>query len=232
MALGAFFHDVGELKYPAETLLRKGMMAQGELKTFLRTHPKYGVEITEKIPNFPYEAIDIIRQHHERLNGSGQPSGKKESQISKFAKIVMVVDLYDELCHHPDPNKSLTPSEALSYLYVKCKQTLWKDAIVSLIKQLGVYPPGSLVQLSNQKIGIVTSVNFDNRLRPIILVYDEHACTDEPIVLNLAEEEDSLTIVESIRPGDLAPNIRECLNPRRMISYFPSNSPIEEAVMQ
>lgn len=232
LALGAFFHDVGELKYPAETLLRKGIMGPGELKTFLRTHPQYGVEIMEKIPNFPYEAIDVIHQHHERLNGSGQPSGKKDAQISTFAKIVMVVDLYDELCHHPDPARSLTPSEALSYLYVKCRQTLWQDAIVSLVKQLGVYPPGSLVQLSNQKTGLVTSVNLGNRLRPIILVYDKHASTEEPIVLNMAEEDDSLTIVEAVRPGDLAPQIRECLNPRRMISYFPSNTPEEVCVDQ
>ena len=232
LALGAFFHDVGELKYPVETLLRKRVMGQGELKTFLATHPQYGVEIVEKIPNFPYEAVEVIHQHHERLNGSGQPSGKKDAQISTFAKIVMVVDLYDELCHHPDPAQSLTPSEALSYLYVKCRQTLWQDAIVSLVKQLGVYPPGSLVQLSDQKIGIVTSVNLENRLRPIILVYDEQASTEEPIVLNLAEEEDSLTIVEAIRPGDLAPQIRECLNPRRMISYFPSNTPVEACVAQ
>ncbi len=232
LALGAFFHDVGELKYPAETLLRKGIMGPVELKTFLHTHPQYGVEIMEKIPNFPYEAIEVIHQHHERLNGSGQPSGKKDAQISTFAKIVMVVDLYDELCHHPDPARSLTPSEALSYLYVKCRQTLWQDAIVSLVKQLGVYPPGSLVQLSNQKTGLVTSVNLGNRLRPIILVYDKHASTEEPIVLNLAEEDDSLTIVEAVRPGDLAPQIRECLNPRRMISYFPSNTPEEVCVDQ
>ena len=232
LALGAFFHDVGELKYPAETLLRKGTMGQGELKAFLRTHPQYGVEMVEKIPNFPNEAVEVIYQHHERLNGTGQPSGKKDAEISTFAKIVMVVDLYDELCHHPDPARSLIPSEALSYLYVKCRQTLWNDAIVSLVKQLGVYPPGSLVHLSNQKTGIVTSVNFDNRLRPIVLVYDEHASTETPIVLNLAEEDDSLTIVEAIRPGDLAPQIRECLNPRRMISYFPSNTPVEACVSQ
>ena len=232
LALGAFFHDVGELKYPTEMLLRKGVMGPGELKTFLRTHTQYGVETMEKIPNFPYEAVDVIHQHHERLNGSGQPSGKKDAQISTFAKIVMVVDLYDELCHHPDPARSLTPSEALSYLYVKCRQTLWQDAVVSLVKQLGVYPPGSLVQLSNQKTGIVTSVKLENRLRPIILVYDEHASTEEPIVLNLAEEEDSLTIMEALHPCDLAPKIRECLNPRRMISYFPSNTPVESCIAQ
>ena len=230
LALGAMFHDVGELKFPAEQLLRKGAMSPSELKGFLSSHPKYGVEMVSKLPNFPYEASDVIRQHHERLNGSGYPAGKKDDQISIFAKIVMVVDEYDELCHHPDPSRSLIPSEALSYLYVKCRHTLWHDAIVSLIRQLGVYPPGSLVQLSNQKIGIVTSVNLTNRLRPIILVYDEHTSPDEPIILNLAEEDEALCIVNAIRPVDLSPKIRECLNPRRIISYFPSVASTESGV--
>ena len=230
LALGALFHDVGELKFPAEQLLRKGSMSATERKNFLSTHPKYGVEMAEKLPNFPYEAIDVIRQHHERLNGSGFPAGKKDEQISQFAKIVMVVDEYDELCHHPDPASSLIPSEALSYLYVKCRHTLWHDAVVSLIRQLGVYPPGSLVHLSNKKIGIVTSVNLANRLRPVILVYDEYTSPDEPIVLYLSEEDEALSIVSAIRPGDLSPRIRECLNPRRIISYFPSVSSAESGV--
>ncbi|MDT3777407.1 DUF3391 domain-containing protein [Nitrospira sp. MA-1] len=230
LALGALFHDIGELRFSAEQLLRKGSMSSFERKNFLSTHPKFGVEMVEKLPNFPYEAIDVICRHHERLNGSGFPAGKKDPQISMFAKIVMVVDEYDELCHHPDPTKSLVPSEALSYLYVKCRHTLWQDAVVSLISQLGVYPPGSLVNLSNQKIGIVTSVNLANRLRPVILVYDESNSSNEPIILNLSEEDESLSIVSAIRPVDLSPRIRECLNPRRIISYFPSASPAESRV--
>ncbi|GJL67767.1 MAG: HD family phosphohydrolase [Nitrospirales bacterium] len=230
LALGALFHDIGELRFSAEQLLRKGSMSAFERKNFLSTHPKFGVEMVEKLPNFPYEAIDVICRHHERLNGSGFPAGKKDSQISMFAKIVMVVDEYDELCHHPDPTKSLIPSEALSYLYVKCRHTLWQDAVVSLISQLGVYPPGSLVNLSNQKIGIVTSVNLANRLRPVILVYDESNSSNEPIILNLSEEDETLSIVSAIRPVDLSPRIRECLNPRRIISYFPSASSAESGV--
>ncbi len=224
------FHDVGELKFPAEQLLRKGSMSAFERKNFLSSHPKYGEEMVNKLPNFPYEANEMIRHHHERLNGSGFPAGKKDAQISKFTKIVMVMDEYDELCHHPDPAKSLIPSEALSYLYVKCRHTLWHDAVISLVKQLGVYPPGSLVHLSNQKIGIVTSVNLANRLRPVILVYDESSSPEEPIVLNLAEEDEGLCIVNAIRPVELSPKIRECLNPRRIISYFPSVASGESGV--
>jgi HD-GYP domain-containing protein (c-di-GMP phosphodiesterase class II) len=222
LALGALFLDVGELKFPAVQLLCRGSMSASERKGFLSSHPKYGEEIVGKLSNFPYEAKEVISHHHERLNGSGYPTGRKDAQISIFSKIVMVVDEYDELCHHPDPAKSLIPSEALSYLYVKCRHTLWHDAVISLVKQLGVYPPGSLVHLSNQKIGIVTSVNLANRLRPIILVYDEYASPEEPIILNLAEENEALCIVNAIRPVELSSKIRECLNPRRIIRYFPS----------
>lgn len=224
LALGALFHDVGELKFPAEQLLRKGFMSPSELRHFMQSHPRYGVETVQKLPNFPYEAIEIIRRHHEGLHGSGAFPGKKELSISTLAKIVMVVDEYDELCHHPDPSKALIPAEALSSLYVKCRHTPWSDVIVSLIKQLGVYPPGSLVRLSNQTIGMVTSVNLANRLRPVILVYDDCGPSEDPIVLNLDEESDALVILHALHPTDLSPKIRECLKVRRMISYFPSVS--------
>ena len=70
-------------------------------------------------PNFPHESLDIVYQHHERLNGSGYPLGVRESSINFYAKIVMVADEYDELCNNPDPAKCLTPAEALSFLYAK-----------------------------------------------------------------------------------------------------------------
>lgn len=52
-------------------------MGQGDLKIFLATYPQYGVDIAEKIPNFPYESVEVIRQHHEHLNGTGHPLGEK-----------------------------------------------------------------------------------------------------------------------------------------------------------
>ncbi len=225
LAIGALFHDVGELKFPVEKLLRRGSMSRVERHEFISSHSRYGVDIVENISNFPYEGLEVIRQHHERLNGTGLPDGKKDEQISKLAKIVMVVDEYDELCHHQDPAQSLVPSEALSYLYAKCRHTLWQEAVVSLVRQLGVYPPGSLVTLSNQKVGMVTSVNLHDRLRPILLVHEDQALDTEPSVLNLGEEDPSLTIQQSIHPVNLSPRIRECLNPRRIISYFPSPLP-------
>ena len=227
IAMGAMLHDIGELKYSGEMLLKKSTCSSAETKAILKKHPRYGKETLATYPNFPHEALDIVSQHHERLNGTGYPLGLKESGITQYAKIVMVADAYDELCNHPDPKKSLTPSEALSFLYTKERSTMWSDAVVTLIRQLGVYPPGSLVVLSNDSMGLVTSVNMEKRLRPIVMVYSKDIPKEEAMILDLAREED-ITIKEGIRPRELSPEIREYLNPRRIISYYPSTTENEE----
>ena len=227
IAVGAMLHDIGELKYSGEMLLKKSSASSGETKAILKKHTKYGKDMLAAFPNFPHESLDIIYQHHERLNGSGYPLGVRESSINFYAKIVMVADEYDELCNNPDPAKCLTPSEALSFLYAKQRGVLWHDAIVTLVRQLGVYPPGSLVALSDGSIGLVTSVNMEARLRPIIMVYSQDIPKEEAMVIDLTQHE-HLSIKESIRPKELSPEIRDYLNPRRVISYYPSSPDPEE----
>ncbi len=223
LAMGAMLHDIGELKYSGEMLLKKNKSMSSETRAILKKHPRYGKDTLASFPAFPHECLDIVQQHHERLNGTGYPSGLKEAGITQYAKIVMVADAYDELCNNPDPARSLTPSEALSMLYTKERATLWGDAVVTLIRQLGVYPPGSLVALTNGSMGLVTSVNMESRLRPIVMVYSQDIPKEEAMILDLAREEE-ISIDKAIRPRELSPEIRDYLNPRRIISYYPSNS--------
>ena len=149
--------------------------------------------------------------------------------INQFAKIVMVADAYDEMVNHPDPMRCLTPSEALSHMYSRQRGGLWDEAITRLVRQLGVYPPGSIVILNTGQFGLVTSVNSEVRLRPILMVYSDDIPKEEAMIVNLAEEPD-ISIKEGIRPGELSPEIREYLNPRRLISYYPSIPDEENSV--
>ena len=228
LAMGALFHDIGELKYSNEILLRKTQHPSDSSLLILKKHPKYGRDLVSSFPNFPYEGLQIISQHHERLNGSGYPLGLRKESINEYAKIVMVADEYDELCNHPDPAKRLTPSEALSQLYGKQGKLLWGEAVISLIRQLGVYPPGSLIELNNHAIGLVTNVNHEARLRPIVMIYAEDIPQEEAMILDLAEDDD-LTIERSLHPRDVSPEIMEYLNPRRRISYDSSVPESEKA---
>ncbi|MEC4673482.1 MAG: metal-dependent phosphohydrolase, partial [Nitrospirota bacterium] len=109
-------------------------------------------------------------------------------------------------------------SEALSHLFVKFKGVLWLEAIVVLIRILGVYPPGSFVQLSDQSIGMVININAKNRLRPLVLLYTAEMSTVEAVVIDL-EQQEELSITQNLRPRDLPLEIVEYLSPKRMINY-------------
>ena len=228
LALGAIFHDIGELNVPGKILLKRPNLSPSERDTY-RQHPRFGKDLVRKFSGFPKSSLNVIYQHHERLDGSGYPMGLKGvDAISLFARIVMVVDRYDDLCNDPDIEKRLTPSEALSHLFVKQKSVFWSEAVVALVRVLGVYPPGSLVLLSNEAIGMVVNINISNRLRPMILLYSEGASPYRAQVLDLEEHKD-ITICQNLRPRDVSREAAEFLNPRHMVNYLVEDTPGELA---
>ena len=132
----------------------------------------------------------------------------------------MVVDEYNHLCHQADLSKSLTPSEALSDLYndghVAQRDRLSEEIIVALVRVLGVYPPGSVVKLSNGSLGLVTSVNFEDRTKPQVMVCTPEQPKEEAMVVDLAQE--VITIVQSLHSRDLPKEIQEYFFATRLAS--------------
>jgi hypothetical protein len=129
----------------------------------------------------------------------------------------MVADEYDELCNSAEAEKSLTPHEALSQLYLHInskKQKFSKEVIMTLIHTMTVFPPGTLVELSDGTIGQVISVNLQNPTRPLLLSSHFEGTRQEAIMVDLAEEI-NLSITRSLRPSEVPPKILEFLNPRR-----------------
>ncbi len=217
LGLGALFHDIGETAYKESGPTRQPIHV-------IRKHPEMGKNMVEKGFNFPEPSLEAIHQHHERMDGSGYPRGLKGEAIHQFSKIIMVVDAYDELCNNPDLQKSLTPYEAMCSLYAKRHSEFWEDAVVILIKCLGVYPPSSIVELSDQSIGVVSTINFEDRLRPLVLLYAPDIPRNEAIILDLAQET-RLSIKKSLRPSELPKEVWDYLNPRCMTRYFPFEGP-------
>jgi len=172
LGLGALFHDIGKRMLPMKVNFHSTgitMMPDPESAKF---HPEKGEELMATFKDFPLPSLETIIQHHERLDGSGFPKGISKEQISLFAQIVMVADEYDELCNPAETEKSLTPHEALSqlYLYIDSKkQKFSKEVILTLIQTMTVFPPGTLVELSDGTIGQVISVKLQNPTRPLLL---------------------------------------------------------------
>ena len=182
-------------------------------------HPQYGVEIGQKA-GMPKIVLEVIASHHEFLDGSGYPNKLKGDAIRMPTRIVTIANVYDKLCNHADPNQSLTPHEALSMMYARRRAQFDSAAMATLVKSLGVYPPGTLVRLSNDAMGLVMNMNVGQPLRPRILVYDDEIPKEEAIILDLSAESKDLSISASIRPGLLPRAIFDYLNPRKRVNYY------------
>lgn len=217
IALGALFHDIGKQKIPTHILRKITPLTEPEAN-FLKLHPKYSLELAELGENFPEAAKPILSQHHELMDGSGYPLGLQGHQINRFAQLVAVVNAYDNLCHPMDPGKAKIPYSALSYLFKHKKGQYSEEFIALMVRMMGVYPPGSVVQLSNQQVGMVISVNAKRLLYPNILIYDPSVPSNEAPVLDLEQSE--LTIERALHPQKLPEPIRQYLNPRARISYY------------
>ncbi len=129
-----------------------------------------------------------------------------------------VANAYDNLCHPNIVSEQKIPYIALSHLYKNCKELYDNDTLNLLVKFMGVYPPGTVVQLSNQMVGLVISVNAKAILYPNVLIYDPSVPRTQAPIIDLADKE--LKIVNAILPHKLPDKVKEYLNPRSRISYF------------
>jgi len=222
VGMAALFHDIGEVSDDGEIQYKGGHLTQQQHLAHQR-HPQIGKRMLEKGFNFPGPSLEAIYQHHERMNGTGYPHKLTVDKIHNFAKIIMVVDAYDDLCNNIDLEKCMTPYEAICQLYALRGKEFWEEGVLALIRCLGVYPPSSIVELSDGSIGIVSTINLQDRLRPLVMLYSPGMPKDQAIILDLSEEK-SLSLKQSLRPSELPREIWDFLNPRNMIRYFAYNT--------
>ena len=121
--------------------------------------------------------------------------------------------------HALDLAQAMTPHEALSYMFGQRRNKFDALVLQQMIRCLGVYPPGSIVTLSNNAIALVMSVNPLKPLRPWVMLYDENVPKEEAILLNL-EQEPEIIIAKALRPALLPPTTYAYLSPRKRVSYY------------
>jgi hypothetical protein len=133
------------------------------------------------------------------------------------ARIIRIVDLFDSFCNRIDPRDSLPPYWALNRMYTRHEDILDKSLLSSFIKRLGIFPPGTVVRLNNETLGMVVSVNQNNVLRPYLLLPDAEIPREEAIIFSL-EDEPQLTITGTLHPGELSEEVHRYLSPRFRVS--------------
>lgn len=110
----ASLHDIGELAVPADILVRPSRLTPSEFE-IVKSHAEHGYEILRSV-SFPWPVAYIIRQHHERFDGSGYPSGIKGKEIRREARIIAVADVVEAMCSHRPYRPALGKEAALAEL--------------------------------------------------------------------------------------------------------------------
>jgi len=220
LGMGALFHDVGKGRVPiSDMAMGKPTTMKYAVQRHYEMHPQQGARIVSDLPSFPPDAVIVVEQHHETIDGKGFPGRRKGKSIFPLARIVSVADVYDNLCNKNENDKTLTPHEALRHMFSQLRAKLDNRFLAMFIRILGVYPPGTLVQLSNGAIGMVISTNTQKSARPGVLIYHPDIPKREALVIDLLIEEE-LEIKKTLRPEELPREVFSYLSPSRQINYY------------
>lgn len=217
LGIGALFHDIGQKEIPSRILLKTESLTPAERHLF-EMHCQYGLELGQKL-QFAPAVLAIIHDHHEFFDGTGYPQGLKGEAIGLLVRIVTIADHYDELCNPLNMADALTPHEALSTMFARLRNKFDSKLLQVFIRCLGVYPPGTIVQLSNGVIGMVATVNTAKPMKPMVVIYDASIPKEEAILVDLERETD-LNIAKAIRPAQVAGEIYNYLSPRKRVCYY------------
>ncbi|MBA5761951.1 DUF3391 domain-containing protein [Vibrio sp. 404] len=215
VAFSALYHDIGKTQLPVSLLSKPHPLDDNDQKR-LCSHLEKSLKVVAKIPKFPEAALKLIGQHHELNDGSGYPNSLSRDEIHQLSRVLILANAYDNLCNGLDNQYS--PHNALTYLYNKCRGQHDVKDIMALISVVGVYPPGTIVELSDHQIGVVISTNKETRLSPYILVYDQDVPRDQAAIINIAEF--GLSITNVLDSKALTLDQYHYLNPSSQSTYF------------
>lgn len=169
IGLGALLHDIGKMGTPAEILDKPGKLTPEEFEVIKR-HPVDGHDAMLATGKVPDQALQMIKYHHERLSGRGYPDGLRGDQISTAVLIVAIADVYDAITSDRVYHKGIPAYEALQTLYKIAPSEFGKPLVEEFIRCMGIYPIGSVVELTTGDIGVVMTSDPRSRLRPVVLL--------------------------------------------------------------
>lgn len=165
LGMSAMFHDIGKMIVPIDIINKPGKLTNQEFEV-IKSHPITGVKLLGNLVSD--DILSGIESHHECLDGSGYPYGKKN--ISLFGRIIAICDVYDALTSERSYRNACIPNEAIEYL-MGCSDTKFDyDILSNFLKNIIAYPVGSIVNLSNGITSIVIKNYPENIMRPLVQV--------------------------------------------------------------
>lgn len=208
LTLGGLLHDVGKIMTPDEVLNKPGKLTDEELEV-MREHVVHSHDILAATAGITPIMLEVAANHHERIDGTGYPRRLKGDQLSLYTRMSGIVDVYDAVTADRVYKKGMQPTQAFRILLKGVDLHFDADLVTRFIKCMGVYPVGTLVQLSNQRLAIVMQRNEQQPLKPVVKViyHAGHRHYLEVQWLDLAKNGVQETIESTVDPKEFGINL-------------------------
>ncbi|MFZ2956741.1 MAG: HD-GYP domain-containing protein [Candidatus Ozemobacteraceae bacterium] len=167
LGIGALLHDIGKLKIALSILNKEGALTEVELET-IRTHPQIGYDMVANSKDVDQRALMIILQHHEKFGGKGYPNNLSKNDISLFARIAAIADVYDALTTPRPFRPAISPYLSMKILLSNSENHFDPAVLAVFLKRMSIYPPGSSIILNTGAIAAIIRPNPGAMLRPVI----------------------------------------------------------------
>lgn len=198
--LAGLLHDIGKMGIPEDVLNKAGRLTDEEF-AMMKSHPEHGYQLLSQAPDMVEAALDVCRHHHEKVDGSGYPFGLDGPQISLAARLGAICDVYDALTSDRPYKDAWSPTEGI--------QAMWswqghfdRKLLFSFMQSIGVFPPGLLVQLRSNRLGVVMD-NHRRASRPRVFAF--YATREkqfiEPEIVTIKDSLDGDQIIAPERPA-------------------------------
>jgi len=173
LAMGLLLMDIGKMKIPKALLTKSAPLTEAETLV-MRKHVAFTVEILRRTEGIDEHIINIALTHHERYDGSGYPNGLIGMQTPAYGRMAAIIDCYDAMITTTPFREAIPEHKALQNIYNLRGKAFQQELVELFIQCMGVYPTGSLVELSSGAVAAILSQNSQQKLKPkVLLLLDE-----------------------------------------------------------
>ncbi len=189
LGLGALLIDIGKTRIPEKLLTKKELLTEEEI-TIIKGHVQHSLDIINKESTINFKVRNMIESHHERIDGSGYPHALTNEDIPLFGKIAAIVDCYDAITSDRCYAKPLSSQEAVKKLYEWRGKDFQPELVEEFIQAIGMFPAGTLVELSTGEVAVVVTESRTRRLRPkvMLLLNADKSAREDYIICNMMNE--------------------------------------------
>ena len=204
IGVAALLHDIGKLSVEAEIIRKYGKLNRQELEK-IHSHPVDGAEILLEMPDAPLLAVICAFEHHLKYNMQGYPARLYGDKLNLASMMITIADAYDSMRGEWPPEKEFMAEKVYEKMMELSGEDFNPDLLDAFFTRIGVYPPGTLVELDNKAVGLVVKESSIDIRRPQVeMLYDSNGREEEEFyIINLLEKDKATgryrhTIVKSI----------------------------------